>query len=88
MALVSECVENDLPGIRFVPPQGTYLAWMDASGLGLSAEEIQSRLVNRGRVGIMSGAAYGDARCLRMNVACPRAKLEEGLSRMRKGLGL
>ena len=80
-------VEKNLPQLRFVEPQGTYLAWIDASGTGLSPEELQDRLVNRGRVGIMSGAAYGDGRYLRMNVACPRAKLDEGLARMLSALG-
>lgn len=71
-----------LPEIRFVPPEGTYLAWMDASGLGMSASELQDRLVNVGHVGIMSGAAYGDERYLRMNVACPISKLRGGMERM------
>lgn len=86
MALVEEFVEKEVPGVSFVAPQGTYLAWMDASGLGMSAAEVQDRLVNRGRVGIMSGGVYGDERCLRMNVACPRSKLVDGLERMRRAL--
>lgn len=86
MARVHEFVSEQLPEISFVEPEGTYLAWMDASGLGLSAQELQERLVSRGQVGIMSGAAYGDERCLRMNVACPRAKLEEGLARVLHGI--
>lgn len=86
MALVADFVEKNVPGVSFVAPQGTYLAWMDASGLGMSAAEVQDRLVNRGRVGIMSGGVYGDARCLRMNVACPRSKLVDGLERMRRAL--
>lgn len=86
MALVAEFVEKEVPGVSFVAPQGTYLAWMDASGLGMSAAEVQDRLVNRGRVGIMSGGVYGDAHCLRMNVACPRSKLVDGLERMRRAL--
>ncbi len=71
-----------LPEIRFVPPEGTYLAWMDASGLGMSASELQDRLVNVGHVGIMSGAVYGGERYLRMNVACPISKLRGGMERM------
>lgn len=86
MRYVREFLEKHLPEIRFAEPEGTYLAWMDASGLGLEPEELQDRLVNRGRVGIMSGGVYGDPACLRMNVACPRSKLEEGLDRMLAGI--
>ena len=76
----------ELPEIRFEVPQGTYLAWMDASCLGLTPVELQDKLVNVGRVGIMSGAAYGDERYLRMNVACPISKLREGMERMLAGI--
>lgn len=86
MGLVRDFLADNLPEVSFVPPEGTYLAWMDASGIGLAPEELQDRLVRRGGVGIMSGSAYGDARCLRMNVACPRSKLEEGLARMLRGI--
>ena len=86
MEYLAEYVEKNLPGLRFSMPQGTYLAWIDVSGLGLASSELQDRLVNRGRVGIMSGSAYGDAGYVRMNVACPRSKLEDGLDRVRASL--
>ncbi len=86
METVASFLRESLPEVSFVLPQGTYLAWMDVSGLGMSPSEVQDRLVSRGHVGIMSGDAYGDSRCLRMNVACPRPKLEDGLIRMLRGL--
>ena len=86
MEYLAEYVEKNLPGMYFSMPQGTYLAWIDVSGLGLTASELQDRLVNRGHVGIMSGVAYGDADYVRMNVACPRSKLEDGLERVRAAL--
>lgn len=86
MAYLREFVEKNLSELRFAEPQGTYLAWIDASGLGLGPDELQDRLVNRGHVGIMSGAVYGEPGYLRMNVACPRPKLEEGLDRMLAGI--
>lgn len=86
MELVRDFLASNLPEVSFELPQGTYLAWMDASGLGMGPEELQDRLVNRGHVGIMSGGVYGDERCLRMNVACPRSKLSEGLERMLRGV--
>lgn len=84
LALIESYLKENLPKIRFTHPQGTYLAWMDVSELGLSTEEMQQRLVREG-VGIMSGETYGDNHFLRMNVACPRSKVVEGLHRMRRG---
>ncbi|MBU7496018.1 PatB family C-S lyase [Lactiplantibacillus pentosus] len=79
---LSSFLQEHLPEIRFKQPEATYLAWMDVSQLGLTAEALQDKLVNTGRVGIMSGSTYGDSQYLRMNVACPISKLQEGLKRM------
>lgn len=79
---LSSFLQEHLPEIQFKQPEATYLAWMDVSQLGLTAEALQDKLVNTGRVGIMSGSTYGDSQYLRMNVACPISKLQEGLKRM------
>ncbi len=79
-------LDANLPEIRFEVPEGTYLAWMDASDLGMNAAELQRRLVEVGHVGIMSGETYGGYGYLRMNVACPRSKVERGMERMLRGI--
>ncbi|GAB7169346.1 hypothetical protein TUA1478L_13420 [Lactiplantibacillus plantarum] len=83
---LSTFLKSQLPEIRFKQPEATYLAWMDVSQLGLTAEKLQDKLVNTGRVGIMSGTTYGDSHYLRMNIACPISKLQEGLKRMEYGI--
>lgn len=86
MAAISSFLEENIPEIRFASPQGTYLAWMDVSGLEVDAKTLQDALVNVGHVGIMNGGAYGDESYLRMCVACPRKKLEGGLAGLLKGV--
>lgn len=86
MLMLKEFLGANLPEVRFEVPEGTYLAWMDASGLGLEASELQRRLVEVGHVGIMSGETYGGAGYLRMNLACPRSKAERGMERMLRGI--
>lgn len=88
MEALKAFLDESLPEIRFEVPEGTYLAWMDASGLGLEASELQRRLVDVGHVGIMSGETYGGAGYLRMNLACPRSKAERGMERMLRGIRL
>ncbi|AMR20997.1 MalY/PatB family protein [Lactiplantibacillus plantarum] len=83
---LSTFLKSQLPEIRFKQPEATYLAWMDVSQLGLTAEKLQDKLVNTCRVGIMSGTTYGDSHYLRMNIACPISKLQEGLKRMEYGI--
>lgn len=86
MQALKDFLAANLPEIRFAVPQGTYLAWMDASGLGLDAAELQRRLVEVGHVGIMSGETYGGAGYLRMNLACSHSKVERGMERMLAGI--
>ncbi len=88
MEALKAFLDESLPEIRFEVPEGTYLAWMDASGLGLEASELQRRLVDVGHVGIMSGETYGGAGYLRMNLACPRSKAERGMEWMLRGIRL
>lgn len=79
-------IDNQKLGLKFVIPEGTYLAWIDCSNISLSEDELQNRLINVGHVGIMKGSTYGDRNCLRMNVACPVKKLKEGMSRIKSAL--
>ncbi|MFD0896610.1 MalY/PatB family protein [Loigolactobacillus binensis] len=83
---VQTFLAQEIPKIHFTVPEGTYLAWLNVAQLNLTSDKLQAQLVNIGHVGIMPGATYGDSQYLRMNVACPRPKLEEGLRRLLKGV--
>lgn len=76
---------NNLP-LDFNRPEGTYLAWLDCARLGMSDAALQERLVNIGNVAIMSGEKYGRSGFLRLNAGCPRAKLADGLERLKAAL--
>lgn len=73
-------------GIKFTIPEATYLAWIDVRQMPAGDEAIQKALIGQGKVGIMPGGTYGSRGYLRMNLGCPRAKLAEGIDRMKKGL--
>lgn len=68
--------------------EGTYLVWVDCSVLGRSSKEIVQELLEREKVWVNEGSLYGEAGegFIRINIACPRQKLIEGLNRLRKGL--
>lgn len=88
MKLVKEFIDQELPSIQFRIPESTYLAWMDCTELGKTNQELQQALVKAGKVGIMSGAVYGEERgiFLRMNVGCPQSKVIEGLERLKRSV--
>lgn len=84
--IIDKFLKSNLPQLNFKLPQATYLAWIDISGLEMSMDDLQDKLINKGKVGIMPGTTYGDSNYLRMNIACPKSKLEEGLKRMELGI--
>lgn len=75
------------PSLEVVKLEGTYLVWVDCSSLGKSSTEIVNNLYRHG-VWMNDGAMYGENQSafIRINIACPRKILEEGLLRMEKAL--
>lgn len=82
--LVSEVV-NKIPQITMIECQGTYLVWLDMSGLGISDTELDSFLQNE--CGIIQDPGFwfgeGGKGYTRLNVACPRQALEGALNRLK-----
>ena len=77
-----------LPKIRLVEPEGTYFAWLDCSGLGMTKEELDDVIVHKARLWLDSGAIFGQcaAQFQRVVLACPRATLEEAMDRLDKAI--
>ena len=87
LIFVKEYLEKHLPTLSVTIPEGTYFAWIDCSKLGIPMSEIQDKLLNIGKVAIMDGDRYEEsAPFLRMIIACPRSKVEDGLKRLVKSL--
>ncbi|MBY6272789.1 MAG: beta-cystathionase [Bacillaceae bacterium] len=88
MIAVEDFIRTHLPGVKFRVPESTFLAWIDVSGLSHSSEALQHALVHHAKVAIMPGETYGSPGkgFLRMNVGCPRAKVVEGLRRLKKAV--
>ena len=82
---VDEFIRKNLKGVKLVPMEATYLAWLDFKGTGLSPEEIQDRIRNRARLWLNNGALFGKAGAgfQRLNLACPRSILVEALDRLK-----
>lgn len=57
---VRSFLAEQLPGIRLVEPEGTYFAWLDCTGLGLSKEELEELIVHKAGLWLDSGAIFGE----------------------------
>lgn len=87
--LLRSVFASDLPLVEVVRLEGTYLAWVDIRGLGMSSGAVTEKLLHKGHVFVSEGTLYGkDAGegYIRINLACPRAVLKEGLNRIVRAL--
>ena len=81
---IQKFLEEYLPKAKFMPPEGTYLVWLDMSAYGYSPEELYAMMIRDARIFIEGGTWFGKegSGFLRLNCACTRDILQEGLSRM------
>ncbi len=78
-------LEQNLPQIKLIRPQGTYLVWLDCSELGLSAQEREQWLWHKAHLWLDGGGIFGaeGQAYERINVACPRTTLLQGLEQLK-----
>jgi cystathionine beta-lyase len=82
---VFDAAMNALPGIRSMPLEATYLAWVDFSGTGMPATEFIARVERDARIAASHGAGFGPGgeNALRFNLATPRSRVIEAVDRLR-----
>ena len=88
MALIGEFLKEWVSKVKLVEPEGTYLAWLDCTELGLAQKELEELVMYKAKVWLESGTKFGvgGTGYLRLNAACPRAVLTEGLERLESAL--
>lgn len=81
-------IEENIPQVKVFPLEGTYLVWLDFRTYGLSDEKMKELLRKKAKVWLSEGYIFGEGGegFQRMNIACPRKLLEEGLTRIAKAL--
>jgi len=77
--------EQQIPRIQVIPPEGTYLVWLDCRGLGLDARQLMTFMNRQAKVGLDHGFIFGPSGegFERINIACPRSLLEQALQRIK-----
>ena len=77
-----------LPEFPVAILEGTYLVWVDCSVLNQSSDEIVKTFLEKEKLWVNKGSLYGETGegFIRINIACPRQQLIEGLNRLRRAL--
>jgi len=75
---------NAIPGVRSVPLQATYLAWVDFAGTGMTQAEFVARIEKVAKIAANHGGSFGKGgeTYLRFNLAMPHAQIVEAVTRM------
>ncbi len=84
--LAVDFIQNNIPNISVWRPEGTFLLWLDFSKTGLTHQQIQQKLIDEAKLGFNDGMTFGKQGeyHFRMNIAAPRAVVEEALYRLKK----
>lgn len=75
---------NAIPGLASMPLESTYLAWVDFSGTGMTAEEVTRRVQEEAKIAVNLGPSFGKGgeTFLRFNFATPRSVVKEAVARI------
>lgn len=79
-----EFITSNIPNIRPIKPQGTYLAWLDCRKISTDERTLMDIFVKGAKVLLSNGSFFGEGGTgyMRLNFACPRSSLAEGLTRI------
>ena len=74
---------NKLPGLSLAKPEASYLAWIDARGLGVASPALYFEKYG---LGLTAGREFGDDQFVRLNFGCTRALLDEAVARLQRAV--
>ena len=85
---VDEYLKANIPEVRAIKPQASYLVWLDFSALGLPHDKLIDMLVNDARLAMNDGAMFGigGEQHTRLNVGTQRAVLEQAMKQLKQAI--
>jgi cystathionine beta-lyase len=86
LSFLRDFLRDELPQLRLIEPEGTYLIWLDFRAIGLSAAALDERIVQKAGLWLDGGTMFGEegAGFQRINIACPRETLKRALHRLKR----
>lgn len=82
---VRSFLKENIPEIRLVEPEGTYFAWLDCSGLGLTKDELNDLIINKAKLWLDAGDIFGEIaeQFQRVVLACPRETVVRAMEQLK-----
>ncbi len=87
---VDDYLQKQIPQIKIIRPEASFLIWLDCRGLNLSQPELENFFIHKAKLGLNSGTMFGEegAGFMRLNVGCSRITLEKALDSLKKAVVL
>lgn len=84
LSFACDYFRDQMPKLKVLQPEGTYLLWLDFSAFQLSDKQLQEKLINEAGVVLNPGITFGPGgtQHMRFNIACPRKILAQGLQQI------
>ncbi len=81
-------LKKNIPQIKMIRPQASYLIFLDCRGLGLSQKELDQLFVDEAHLALNSGTTFGKEGegFMRLNVGCPRSTLKQALEQLKTAI--
>lgn len=88
LAYVRQFLREKLPEIALIEPEGTYLVWLDLRKLGLTEQQQRQLIVQDAKLWLDTGTLFGQGGegFERINIACPRATIEQAMQRLERAV--
>ncbi|MCD4730463.1 MAG: cystathionine beta-lyase, partial [Bacteroidales bacterium] len=85
---VENFLQENIPQVKMMKPEATYMIWLDFRELKLSDDELKNFIIHEAKLGFNDGPVFGPGGegFQRMNVACPRSIVEQGMKRLDKAV--
>lgn len=85
---IQSYIKENLPKVKFIYPEGTYLVWLNFNDYNLTSEELEDLMIKNAKILLDEGYIFGDEGIgfERINVACPRSLLKECMCRIKNTL--
>lgn len=87
-SFLKEFINENLPNIDYIEPEGTYLAWLDCNKLGMNEETLSMMILKKAKVALDDGKIFGPGGegFERINVGCPQSILKECMIRIKDAI--
>lgn len=88
LAYIRQFLREKLPDIALIEPEGTYLVWLDLRKLGLTEQQQRQLIVQDAKLWLDTGTLFGQGGegFERINIACPRATIEQAMQRLERAV--